>query len=105
MILFKISCGILVFSNFIISLLPNLDVVRNTNDLKLTNQFLFKVMMIKVSLFIAMILGMIGGYLHLLPLLLSPHNDEWSILISPCICVILFMTAFIRINFKVKTDK
>lgn len=101
MILFNVGCFILIFSNFIISLLPNKEVVKSSNDPELVKQFLWLLTVINLSLLLAVISGMIGGYIYLIPLLFS-SNEDWIALISPGLFVILFMIAFIRIHYKLK---
>ena len=104
MIIFNIGCGILIFSNFIISILPNKDAVKSSNNPKLVNKFLMQLMILQLSLFLAVILGMIGAYIHLIPLL-SSKNDDWLPILSPSVFITLFVIAFIRIRFKlIKKD-
>lgn len=104
MILFNIGCGILIFSNFIISILPNKDAVKSSNNPKLVNKFLMQVIICMLSLGIAVILGMIGAYVYLIPLL-SSNSDEWLPLLSPGIFITLCLIAFFRIHFKFTSNQ
>ncbi len=106
MIIFNIGCGILIFSNFIISILPNKDAVKSSNNPKLVNKFLMQVIICMMSLGLAVILGIIGAYVYLIPLL-SSNSDEWLPLLSPGVFITLCGIAFIRIHFKLikKDDK
>lgn len=99
MILLNIASFILIFSNFIISILPNKEIVKNSNDPKFVNRFCFLLIVLQLSLLIAVILGMISGYIYLLPLL-SSKDEVWTALISPVIFIALFFIAFVRIKHK-----
>jgi len=106
MIHFNIGCGILIFSNFMISLLPNKDVVKSSNNPELVDKFLIQVIICMLSLGLAVIDGMIGAYVYLIPLL-SSNSDECLPLLSPGVFITLCGIAFIRIHFKLikKDDK
>ena len=104
MILLNIASFILIFSNFIISILPNKDIVKNSNDPAFVNRFFLLLNILNLSLLLAVILGMISGYIYLIPLLLS-KNEVWTALISPVIFIALFFIGFIRIKLKFKDGK
>lgn len=102
MIFFNIGCGILIFSNFMISLIPNKNAIKSSRNPELIN----KLIILYLSEILACISGLVGANVYLLPLFLS-NNDEWQLLLSPSLFVALFAIAFIRIHFKLikKDDK
>lgn len=106
MIFFNIGCGILIFSNFMISLIPNKNAIKSSRNPELINKFNNHVNILNLSLILACVLGIIGADVHLMPLMLS-KNDKWIHLISPGAFIVLFAIAFIRIHFKLikKADK
>ena len=96
MIFFNIGCGILIFSNFMISLIPNKNAIKSSRNPELINKL---IIILYLSEILACILGLVGANVYLLPLFLS-NNDEWQLLLSPSLFVALLAIAFIRIHFK-----